>query len=144
MTIEHIDYLNALGITCWQLKNGSSGNLMAVSDALSERANLLFDAMLEAIELARSDICFMALSNDLEKEIAKQKPSLLLALGATAGQSLLNTTDSLPTLREKNHVYGTAKIPLIVTYHPNDLLQQPVDKSNAFRDLQIVMNLLQE
>lgn len=77
----------------------------------------------------------------LERQIQLVQPKLIVALGKTAAL-LLGQDGTLSDLRGKLHeyrvssVHGMLKnIPLIVTHHPNDLLQTPPKKAEAWNDL---------
>jgi DNA polymerase len=78
----------------------------------------------------------------LRKQIALVKPKLILALGLTAAENLLATTESLGRLRGRILEYeGT---PLMVTYHPAALLRNPNWKRPAWEDVQAVRKLHDE
>ncbi|MCX7090726.1 MAG: uracil-DNA glycosylase [Legionellales bacterium] len=68
----------------------------------------------------------------LTQQIALIKPKFLLALGCFSGQYLLNTTQSLNEMR--THIHHYQDIPVMVTYHPTDLLKNPGDKKKAYQD----------
>lgn len=69
----------------------------------------------------------------LARQIELIQPKLIIALGKVAAQNLLNSDDSIASLRGKTHQY--AGIPLIVTYHPAYLLRALPEKAKAWRDL---------
>ena len=75
-------------------------------------------------------------SSYLAQQIAMVQPKLILALGRFAGQYLLNTTQSLASLRMRPQQYQN--IPVIVSYHPAYLLRNPADKKKAYLDWQEV------
>lgn len=69
----------------------------------------------------------------LQRQIALLQPSLILALGRFAAQSLLGSKAPISQLRgQVHHVSG---IPVIVSYHPAYLLRNPADKARVWRDL---------
>jgi DNA polymerase len=79
-------------------------------------------------------------SDYLMQQIAMVKPKFLLALGTFSGQYLLNTTLSFNEMRA--HIHQYENIPVIVTYHPTDLLKNPRDKKKAYQDwLTVIRNL---
>jgi DNA polymerase len=80
----------------------------------------------------------------LDQQIALIQPRLILTVGKIASNYLLKTKSSLESLRNKMHYYSENKIPLIVTYHPAYLLRNPIDKKNAFLDLQFVYKQLNQ
>jgi len=72
----------------------------------------------------------------LDRQVELVRPKILLVVGRIAAQNLLQTTVPLGRLRLKVHVYGPAKVPVVVTYHPAYLLRAPADKRKAWDDLQ--------
>lgn len=70
----------------------------------------------------------------LNKQIELIKPKLILALGLTAAQGLLNKRDSLTKMR--GNVYDYKGIKTMVTYHPAALLRNPHWKRGCWEDVQ--------
>ncbi len=77
------------------------------------------------------------------------RPQVIVALGAPATQTLLNTREGIGQLRGRFHEYylggsalGGEAIPLMPTYHPAYLLRSPGEKAKAWADLKMVMALL--
>jgi uracil-DNA glycosylase family 4 len=118
------------------------------------RAGQLLDSMLRAIGLARGRVyianvlkCRPPGNRDpaplesaeclpyLERQIALLKPKIMLAVGRIAAQNLLKTDAPLSKLRQQEHRFGAARVPLVVTYHPAYLLRTPTDKRKAWEDL---------
>jgi len=123
------------------------------------RAGELLTKILEAIQLPRDQvfICnvvkcrppenrlpqydeIAACMPFLYRQIEFVKPKVILAMGGTAAQSLLNTKQSLGALR--NHVHRFRGIPLVVTYHPAALLRNPNWKRPTWDDVRIAARLL--
>jgi DNA polymerase len=73
----------------------------------------------------------------LLQQIDVVQPQVVVALGATAAMYLLGVKQSLSALRGQWHRCRGAK--LVVTYHPAFLLRDPRMKSEAWKDLQMVM-----
>jgi uracil-DNA glycosylase len=73
----------------------------------------------------------------LLRQIDVVQPQVVVALGATAAMYLLGVKQSLCALRGRWHRCRGAK--LAVTYHPAFLLRDPRMKSEAWKDLQMVM-----
>ena len=69
----------------------------------------------------------------LRRQIALAQPKLLLAVGKTAAQTLLNRDATVGALRGSTAQYETT--PVQVTYHPSYLLRTPIDKAKAWADL---------
>ncbi len=77
----------------------------------------------------------------LTRQIALIQPKLVIALGKVAAQRLLETEDSIASLRGKlHHAHG---VPLIVTYHPAYLLRSLTDKAKAWEDLCFAVKVMQ-
>lgn len=77
----------------------------------------------------------------LYRQIELVSPKVILAMGSTAAQSLLDTKQSLGALR--NHLHRFRGIPLIVTYHPAALLRNPNWKRPTWDDVRIAARLLE-
>ena len=77
----------------------------------------------------------------LKRQVALIKPKLIVALGKFAAQSLLQTNDSIASLRGRLHDYQG--VPVIVTYHPAHLLRDMADKAKAWEDLCFAKNTMQ-
>lgn len=74
------------------------------------------------------------------------QPEVIIALGAPATQTLLNTREGISRLRGRWHEFyasGTPLVgestPLMPTFHPAYLLRSPQEKAKAWEDLKLVM-----
>ena len=76
----------------------------------------------------------------LFRQIEIVKPKVILAMGGTAAQTVLNTKQSLGALR--NQVHRFRGIPVIVTYHPAALLRNPNWKRPTWDDVRIARLIL--
>lgn len=129
------------------------------------RAGQLLTRMIAAMGLAREEvfICnvlkcrppnnrdpaadeIAACSPYLYDQLSTIEPEVIIALGAPAARTLLQTTDSIGRLRGRFHdfylsgIAGVGEpIPLMATYHPAYLLRNPAEKAKAWSDLQAVM-----
>ena len=125
------------------------------------RAGELLTKILEAIQLPRAQvfICnivkcrppenrlpqydeIAACLPFLYRQIELVKPKVILAMGGTAAQSLLNTKQSLGSLR--NQIHRFRGIPVVVTYHPAALLRNPHWKRPTWDDVRIAARLLDD
>lgn len=117
------------------------------------KAGLLLDNMLAAAGLDRENDVYianvlkcrppgnrnpnpeeiLACSSYLQQQIHHVQPTLILALGRFAVQTLLQTEQSIGKLRGQLHQYQG--IPLIATYHPAYLLRNLPDKAKAWQDM---------
>lgn len=116
-------------------------------------AGQLLDNMLAAISLKRGDNVYIAnvlkcrppgnrdpqgdevakCDPYLKRQVELIQPTLIVAMGRFAAQSILNTEQSISALRGKLHDYHG--VPVIVTYHPAYLLRNLMDKAKAWEDL---------
>jgi len=125
-------------------------------EPFSGAARQLLDAMLAAIEVSVESVLMMHSipcrhSSDHEatgteahhglaywqQQIERVRPRIILAFGSMAAQSLLGTDLAIGELRGRVHEWGAQKLPLVVTYHPAHLLQNPGDKRKAWEDLKL-------
>ena len=79
----------------------------------------------------------------IREEIKVVAPKVIIALGGTAAQALLDCEDSVASMRGKFHEY--AGIALRVTYHPSYILHNEAtsEKRKLWEDMLAVMDLLQ-
>jgi uracil-DNA glycosylase len=124
-------------------------------------AGQLLDRMIGAMQLGRDDVyvcnivkcrppknrkpdpdemarCMPFLAEQLEI----LAPRVIVALGATAVQGLLGTTEGITRLRGNWKVYR-GKVPVMPTFHPAYLLRTPQAKRDVWKDLQEVLRHLQ-
>ncbi len=78
----------------------------------------------------------------LHRQLAFLRPAVILAMGGTAAETLLNTRQSLGALRNKVHEFRG--IPLVVTYHPAALLRNPHWKKPTWDDVRIARQLVEQ
>ncbi len=76
----------------------------------------------------------------LYRQLELLAPKVILAMGGTAAQTLLNTKQALGAMRNKVHRFRG--IPVIVTYHPAALLRNPNWKRPTWDDVRIARGLL--
>ena len=125
-------------------------------------AGQLLDKMLGAIQLSRTTNCYIAnivkcrpphnrtpmpdeasaCSGYLQAQIHILKPKMILAMGRTAVQNLLNTDQGINALRGK--FFDLNGIPLMATYHPSALLHDESLKRPAWEDLKAFKLKLKE
>jgi uracil-DNA glycosylase len=127
------------------------------------RAGLLLNSLLRGIGLEREQVfianvlkCRPPDNRDplpqevaqclpyLHQQIALLKPRILLAVGRIAAQNLLATNTPIGKLRGQRHVFGVARTPLVVTYHPAYLLRSPTEKRKAWEDLKFARGVYRE
>jgi uracil-DNA glycosylase family 4 len=120
-------------------------------------AGQLLDRMIEAMGLSRDEVyvCNIVKCRPpknrkpepeemascmpfLEEQLGLTTPQVIVALGATAVQGLLGTTDGITRLRGKWKLYR-GRIPVMPTFHPAYLLRTPGAKREVWDDLQAVL-----
>ena len=130
-------YLQQMGIDPWVTRQTTSQSkvkliILAEDFPFEGKAASLLNKMLNSIGLSPDDIGALPACSDQAVPI--------LILGTTSAQRLLNNAESLPSLRQKIHDFKGQQV--LVSYHPNDLLDHPEDKKNAYQDLLRVEQLL--
>ncbi|MCP4661225.1 MAG: uracil-DNA glycosylase [bacterium] len=76
----------------------------------------------------------------LDRQIDLVRPRVIVALGRTAGQTLLGTSD--PLTRMRGHWHIVRGVDTLVTYHPAALLYKPQWKRPTWEDMQLVRDRL--
>ncbi len=123
------------------------------------RAGQLLTRMIEAMGLTRDDVyianvlkCRPPGNRNPEpdeiatcepflfRQLASIDPKVVIALGAFAARTLLETQDPISRLRGRVYDYRGAK--LIATFHPSFLLRSPGYKREAWEDLKKALALL--
>jgi DNA polymerase len=74
----------------------------------------------------------------LHEQLELLNPQVIVALGATAVQGLLGTSEGITRMRGKWKLYR-GKVPVMPTFHPAYLLRQPEAKREVWADLQAVL-----
>ncbi len=75
------------------------------------------------------------------QQLALVKPKVIVALGATAVQGLIGTSEGITRMRGTWTLYK-GSIPIMPTFHPAYLLRNPAAKRDVWNDLQEVMKHL--
>lgn len=146
--------------TAWMLVGEAPGrNEDLQGEPFVGAAGKLLDNMLAAMSLSRGSSAYItnavkcrpvdADGNDrapsadeiascrpfLARQVQLVAPTSLVALGQSAAMALLacEPATMLESLRGSVHRYGA--LPLVVTYHPAELLRTPVDKRKSWQDL---------
>jgi DNA polymerase len=76
----------------------------------------------------------------LLRQVELVRPTVIVAFGTFAAQTLLGVRDSLRHLRGRTHLYEG--FPLVVTYHPAALLRNPGWTRPAWLDLQLARRIV--
>ena len=78
----------------------------------------------------------------LQAQLEVVEPVVILALGSSATQALLET--SIPISRLRGRVHLHRGIPLVATYHPAALLRNPAYKRPTWDDVQLLRRVYDE
>ena len=123
------------------------------------RAGQLLTKIIESIGLTREDVFIgninrcrppgnrapetdetIACKPYLKREVAVVRPKVIVVLGATAAQNLLETKVPIGKLRGHFHDYLGVKV--MPTFHPAYLLRDPHKKREVWEDMKIVRDYL--
>ncbi len=83
----------------------------------------------------------------LRRQIMVLAPEVICTMGMVAARAVLERSQPLSRLRGRIHEYEVAegvKIPVITTYHPTYLLQNPEMKTATWTDLQFLAKFLDQ
>lgn len=124
----------------------SSPLCVVIEDTLEGAAQDLLFKMLGAMGLQPESVFITAATPTLEEEIAARRPRVLLALGAAAGEVLLQGPATMSQFTNHPRLHGEdgEPLPVMTTAALRDLLATPALKKSAWADLQLVMPRLQE
>ncbi|MGB3209681.1 MAG: uracil-DNA glycosylase [Desulforhopalus sp.] len=81
----------------------------------------------------------------LRRQIIALRPELICTMGMVAARAVLEKSQPLSRLRGQFHAYEVEKgktVPVIATYHPTYLLQNPEMKQATWADLQLLAKRL--
>ena len=125
------------------------------------RAGQLLTKIIESIGLKREDVFIgninrcrppgnrapepdetIACKPFLKREIAVVRPKVIVVLGATAAQNLLETKVPIGKLRGHFHDYLGVKV--MPTFHPAYLLRDPHKKREVWEDMKMVRDYLNQ
>ena len=126
------------------------------------QAGKLLDAMLAALGLARGSNVYIAnvlkcrppnnrtpeplevaaCRPYLDRQVALIEPKVIVALGKSAANTLLEREATIGSLRGRVHRFRG--VPLVVTYHPAYLLRTLADKAKAWEDLVLARRALRD
>lgn len=87
-----------------------------------------------------------ACASFLQRQISAASPDYICTMGMVATRALLRQSQPLSKLRGRFYQYKAAngtEIPLIPTYHPGFLLENPEMKNATWHDLQLLQKRLQ-
>jgi DNA polymerase len=72
------------------------------------------------------------------------KGQIVVAMGTNLGKTLLGLQEPFNELRGAVHSFEHAgdEIPLVLTYHPDHLLKNPLDKIKTWQDLILARSLI--
>lgn len=122
-------YLKHLGIVTWK-------NQFTSEYAPAVHPFILTMLTATGIALDRVAIAY--------EQVVTGKQSLIIAFGLPAAHALLKTDLPLASLRQQVHHLPDSSQAIVVTFDPDELLQQPSLKKSAYHDLLFIKQLLEE
>jgi len=123
----------------------------------SGRAGQLYEAMLNAMGLDRDSVYTTSIfkcvtSDDLSiaascdkliyRQIELLKPKVIVTFGEFATQSIVKSNENLEQLRKQNLHCHHSKVPIVATYNPLLLLDEPRLKAGVWADLKKCMSIV--
>ncbi len=129
-------------------------------ESFSGEAGKLLDNMLSAMHLHRNDKVYLLsvvrrrIPNDqdsghqesvsctgfLEQQVRSIQPSVIVTLGNFAAERFIGLNRDFSDYRQVTHeCWG---VNLITTYHPQHLLDNPLDKADAWKDLCFAIDVM--
>lgn len=124
------------------------------------RAGQLLTKIIEACTLSREDVYILnvlkcrppenrrPLPEEVENcrpffehQLEIVRPEFICCLGASAAHALLETTDSIGSLRRRWFEYQGSRV--ICTYHPSYLLRNPSAKRDVWEDMKRLMQAME-
>lgn len=99
----------------------------------------LLKKILAAMNLSPDQVCLCSISgfHELEQQILKNSPKVLITLGERAAQLLLGTDLSFETIRSRLQAYKDVMV--MPTLAPSLLLKEPAFKRQVWEDMKQVM-----
>lgn len=121
-------------------RTGPEGEAVAADAARAQRAHLTHITLCRPASgrVPRPDelaIC----RHYLARQVALVQPRVILALGQPAAQSLLDSP--LPLGRLRGEVHRFLGVPVVVSYAPQFLLRNPIEKARAWADFCLAQSL---
>lgn len=109
----------------------------------SGEAGTLLTKILAAMKLTPASvfICNATDPASVRQRIAAHRPGLVICLGEAAAKILIRETGPLEKIRGRFHAFSG--IPVMPTFHPRQLLENPALKRPVWEDMQQVMKQMQ-
>lgn len=104
---------------------------------LTGQAADLFNNILRALHINKTQTSH---TQQLMKDIAGLEVGVIVAMGEEMAQQLFASAQTLENLRGKIHTVNG--LPIMATYHPNELLQHALNKAKTWDDLCLAMDAL--
>ena len=104
---------------------------------LTGQAADLFNNILRALHINKTQT---SQTQQLVKDIAGLEVGVIVAMGEEMARLLFASAQTLENLRGKIHTVNG--LPIMATYHPNELLQHALNKAKTWDDLCLAMDVL--
>ena len=102
---------------------------------LTGQATDLFNNILRALHINKTQTIH---TQQLVKELANLEVGVIVAMGEEMAQQLFASAQTLENLRGK--IQTVNGLPIMATYHPNELLQYAFNKAKTWDDLCLAMD----
>ncbi len=133
----------------------SGTGVESLGSFFTNETGLLLEKILKSINLDRKDILLCSVTKSdllgkkeeplieqtvkyLEKQLDQVKPAVILCLGTTAARIFLKNDQDVSSLRGKMMDYKNYR--LLVTYHPETLINKPELKRATWEDMKLLKN----
>ncbi|MES2581040.1 MAG: uracil-DNA glycosylase family protein [Pseudomonadota bacterium] len=135
--IVHSLIENTVAITTVLVFSEDKKWIFVLPAVLTGQSADLFNNILRALKIKPAQT---AHTKQLAQDIAESGASVVVAMGEIAAQQLLSSTQSIENLRGKMHLVNGMQA--IVTYHPDELLQNLPNKAKTWDDLCMALSVL--
>ncbi|MES2500338.1 MAG: uracil-DNA glycosylase family protein [Pseudomonadota bacterium] len=126
---------NAVTNTAFLVSSDDKKWVFVLPAVLVGQSDELFTNILRALKIKPTQ---MAHSLQLIQDIEQLGAKIVIAMGEIAAQQLLTSAETIENLRGKLHLVNGIQV--VVTYHPDELLQHLPNKAKTWDDLCIALS----
>ncbi|MES2637056.1 MAG: uracil-DNA glycosylase family protein [Pseudomonadota bacterium] len=126
---------NAVTSTAFLVSSDDKKWIFVLPAVLTGQSAELFNNILRALKIKPTQ---MAHSLQLIQDIEQLGAKIIIAMGEIAAQQLLTSAETIENLRGKLHLVNGIQV--VVTYHPDELLQHLPNKAKTWDDLCIALS----
>lgn len=111
--------------------------IFVLSEELAGQSAELFNNILRALRIKPTQTI---LTQQLMQDIEQLGATVIVAMGEIAAQQVLTSLETIENLRGKLHVLNSTQV--VVTYHPDALLQHLPHKAKTWDDLCMALSVV--